>query len=482
MQHDRATQNNTLTTHQKAFAINMDGMRHGTFAEIGAGQEVANWFFRVGGAAGTVAKSISAYDKQFSDAIYGVCERYVSSRRLREMFDHEYDLLRERLGASRGNDTAFFVFANTVAARSYSRRKDFHGWLGVRFQTEPGSPASEIVMHVRMWDKESVAQQEALGVIGVNLIYGAFVFWREPARLIASLLDGLSPARIEVDMIRFGGPAFTGVDNRLMSLQLVEQQHTNAAVFTPDGDVADPSDVLYRKPVLVERGSYRPVTKLTLDLIERARDQFCDVLRGTGSEPVVVAEMTMRNLVADNRIDHADFLARVDILSALGFNVMVSNYARHYRLAAHLRQYTAEPVVFAMGVPGLKELFHEEYYVDLDGGILEAFGRLFKSGVQLHVYPTRDPNGGGLITADTLEVDPRLRHLYAHLHKGGLIRSIANVSGEHLHISAADVLAKIRAGDRSWVDACPSIVAQLIQDRGYFGCPRRAVSGQPESL
>jgi hypothetical protein len=473
MQHAQFTQDTSLTTHQKAFAINLDGMRHGTFAEIGAGQEVANWFFRVGGAAGTVAKSISAYDKQFSDAIYGPCDRYVSAKRLREMFDHEYDLLQERLGASRGSRTAFFVFANTVAARSYSRRKDFHGWLGVRFQTEPGTSPSEIVMHVRMWDKESVAQQEALGIIGVNLIYGAFVHWREPSRLIASLLDGLSPARIEVDMIRFAGPAFAGVDNRLMSLQLVEQQHTNAAVFTPDGDVADPSDVLYRKPVLVERGSYRPVTKLTLDLIERACDQFREALRSTGMEPVVLAEMTMRNLVSDNRIDHADFLARVDILGALGFNVMVSNYARHYRLAAHLRQYTAEPVVFAMGVPGLKGLFDEEYYTDLDGGILEAFGRLFKSGVQLYIYPTLELQGNGLITAETVEMEPRLRHLYAHLRNGGLIRSISNVSDKYLRISASEVLANIQAGDPAWVEACPGIVAEMIRDRGYFGCPKR---------
>jgi hypothetical protein len=223
----------------------------------------------------------------------------------------------------------------------------------------------------------------------------------------------------------------------------------------------------------VERGIYRPVTKLTLDLIERARDQFRQALGDAGKEPVVVAEMTLRNLLSENRVDHADFLARVDILGALGFTVMVSNYSRHYRLAAHLRQYTSEPVVFALGIPALRKLFDEDYYTDLDGGILESFGRLFKSGVQLYIYPTQGRDGGPMITADTVELEPHLRHLYAHLYERGLIRPIGNVTGDYLHITPGEVLEQLQHGDPAWEKACPPRVVELIRKRGYFGCPKQ---------
>src|SRR6516225_6276724 len=312
--------NEQADTSQKALQLNLDAKRYGTFAEIGAGQEVARWFFRVGGAAGTVAKTISAYDMAVSDAIYGATERYVSRRRLQAMLDYEYQLLLERLDKSRGGKNAFFVFANTVA----TRREGGNGWLGIRFQAESGSDPSEILMHVRMLDKEHVRQQEALGVIGVNLIHGSFYLYRQPDLLIRSLLDNLTWERVEVDMIRFAGPAFPGVDNRLMALQLVKEGLTEAAMFTAEGEAIQWAEVLYKKPVLVQRGSFRPVTKATLDVLERGLEQFMMEPDLKGEQPVVLMEMTLRHLTTGAAIDATDFLQRTETLKALGKTVLVS--------------------------------------------------------------------------------------------------------------------------------------------------------------
>src|SRR5258706_1859813 len=321
-----------FSTHQKALQINLDAQKYGTFAEIGAGQEVARWFFRVGGAAKTVAKTISAYDMAVSDAIYGPTDRYVSRRRLKAMLDYEYDLLLERLDEKRGATTAFFVFANTVA----TRREEGNGWVGIRFQAEPGAEASEILIHVRMLDKENVHQQEALGTIGVNLIYGTFYHHLEPEILIRGLLDNLTWERVEVDMIRFAGPAFASVDNRLMALQLVRQGLTEAAMFTSEGEAVQWAEVLYNKPVLVQRGNFRPVTKSTLDVLERGLDQFLREPELPGEQPFVLMAMTLRHLTTDDVIEEKDFLHRADTLSALAKTVLVSNFRRFHRFAWYL--------------------------------------------------------------------------------------------------------------------------------------------------
>src|SRR5438874_12728529 len=301
-----------LDTSQKAQRINHDAKRYGTFAEIGAGQEVARCFFRAGGAASTVAKTISAYDMAVSDAIYGPTDRYVSRRRLRAMLDHEYQLLEQRLAEKQGSRTAFFVFANTVA----TRREEGHGWLGIRFQAEAGAGPSEILIHVRMLDKENVRQQEALGIIGVNFIHGTFYLHRAPESLIRSLLDNLTWERVEVDMIRFSGPAFGRVENRLMALQLVRQGLTEAAMLTAKGEAIQWAEVLYNKPVLVQRGSFRPVTKATLDVLERGFEQFILEPELNGETPVVLMEMTLRHLTTGDVIEEQDFLDRAETLSA----------------------------------------------------------------------------------------------------------------------------------------------------------------------
>jgi hypothetical protein len=456
-------------TDQKAIQINRDAKRYGTFAEIGAGQEVARRFFHVGGAAGTVAKTISAYDMRVSDAIYGPSERYVSRGRLQSMLDYEFKLVLERLDTLRGDKSAFFAFADTVATHSFTRQEDGHGWMGIRFQCESKTEPSEIIIHVRMLDKENVREQEALGVVGVNLIYGAFYHYTQPEALIGSLMDNLSRERIEVDMIKFSGPNFAKVDNRLMALQLVQQGLTDAAMFTSDGEVVQPSDVLYKKTVLVERGSFRPVTNTTLDMLERAQEQFTTEPGVQGEQPLVLMEMTLRNLLSAGAVDHNDFLARVDTLRALGKTVLISNYARYYKLVAYLSRYTHKNIGIALGVPSLKEIFDEKFYTDLEGGLLEALGRLFKSTVKLYVYPWRDPVTGKISTAENLVVSPNLRHLYAYLIENRFVVSIQKHNVEYLPIFSRDVLARIQTYDPSWETMVPPPIVEIIKREGLFG-------------
>ncbi len=462
-------------THQKALEINLDPSKYGTFVEIGAGQEVARWCFRVGGASGTIAKTMSAYDMTISDAIYGPCDRYVSRQRLQSMLDREFALLLERLQAKRGATTRFFVFADTVAARSYTRKDEAHGWLGIQFQTEANGPPSQIIIHARLLDRENFQEQEALGIIGVNLIYGALYHHNQPYALVDSLLDSLSTERVEVDMIKFSGPTFATVDNRLMALQLVQKNLTKAAMFMADGEVVQPADVLYKKCIIVERGSFRPVTKVTMDMLECATAQFVQEPNVQGEDVVVLMEMTLKNLIEGNSIDHQDFLDRVDILGALGKTVLISNYAEFHRLAAYLFLYTKKMIGIAMGVPTLREIFDEKYYAELEGGILESFGRLFKNDLKLYVYPLQEPRSGALITAGNLLVAPNLRHLYAYLVENRFIESMRDINESCLPIFSRDVLSKIRCGDASWEIMVPKQVAQMIKERNLFN-PRSSAS------
>jgi len=457
--------NEKLDTSQKAQRINHDAQRYGTFAEIGAGQEVVRWFFRAGSAASTVAKTISAYDMAVSDAIYGPTDYYVSRRRLRAMLDYEYDLLLERLDKTRGGKQAFFVFANTVA----TRREAGRGWLGIRFQAVSGSDPSEIIMHVRMLDKETVRQQEALGIIGVNLMHGAFYLHEQPDALIRSLLDDLTWERVEVDMIQFAGPAFVHVDNRLMALQLVQQDLAEAAMFTAKGEAVQWSEVLHQKPVLVQRGSFHPLTRSTLDLLERALDQFVEEPDLKGEKPVVFMEMTLRQLTREDRIDENDFLARADMLSALGQTVLISNFRRFHRLAAYLSRYTQRPIGMAMGASKLAEIFDERFYNDSEGGLLGGLGQLFKNPGRLYIYPHLDLETGHRLTVENFEAPQQLRHLYAHLVENRFIQPIRNFNPELLPIRSQDVLTKIRAGDISWEELVPPMIAEIIKRDGLFG-------------
>ena len=457
------------STRQKALSINLDQEIYGTFSEIGAGQEVARWFFKVGGASGTIAKTMSAYDMTISDVIYGKEHRYVSLSRLETMVRREFELIVKRLTSERGRNTRFFSFADTVKAKSYLGKGEYHGWMGISFQHKPKAGPSDIIIHLRMLDSENVQQQEALGIIGVNLIYGAMLLYRQPEKLILSLMDELSLARIEVDMIRFNGPAFKGVDNRLMSLQLVQNGLSDAAMFKANGDVVQPSELLYKRSVLVERGSFRPVTRVSVDMLERALAQFCKESKMKKEKPLVVLEMTLRNLNDHGRINYQDFLDRVDLLGTLGYPVLISNYDTHYRLASFFFRHTQKPIGIVMGIPTLREIFDEKYYSKLDGGILEAFGRLFKNDLRLYVYPFLEKESSEKITLENLKVPKKLSHLYAFLMQNRNIVDIEKYNENYLKIFSRDVLGRIRKSETGWEKNLPPKVAQKIKRNKLFG-------------
>ena len=454
-------QNSPQDTHQKAVQINLDNTKYGTFAEIGAGQEVARWFFRVGGAAGTIAKSISAYDMTVSDAIYGASGRYVSRQRLQTMLDYEYGLMTERLTAKRGENTRFFVFADTIAAKSYTRKDHWHGWMGIRFQIRPGSAPSQILLHVSLLDRETTLQQEAVGILGVNLIHAA-LYEAAPRALLQHLLDNLSSERIEVDLIEFSGEAFERVDNRLMSLGLVHSGLTNAAMFTADGKVVEPAEAMYKRPILLVRGRFRPVTNQTVDMFHGALTQFQQEPANQGEDVLVIAEMTIRHLQEGDVIDDRDYLDRVDLIRSIGQTVLVSKFGEFYRLANYVQSHTNKLIGLVMGVPTLREIFEEKYYTDLAGGILESFGRMFKNDLKLYVHPVLDSTSQLPITADDFRVTPKLQHLYNYLVESGHIQPIRRYKSEYLSIYSHDVYRKLKEGDPTWVDDVPPNVALLI--------------------
>src|SRR5256885_7496461 len=460
-----------IATDEKALRINLDAARYGTFAEVGAGQEVARRFFRVGGAAGTIAKTMSAYDMTFSDAIYGQADRYVSRVRLQTMLDHEYDLLIERLDRNFGAEKTFFVFADTIAARSFKERNESHGWLGIRFQSQPRGQPSQIIIHVRLLDEANVDQQEALGVIGVNLLHGAF-YCNQPEKLISFLQQNLPPGRIEVDMMKFSGPLFQNVDNRLISLQLVSQGLTDAVMFKADGETVQPAEVFYKKAILVERGSFRPVTYATNDMLDGARRVFLAQSDGSEKDLIVLMEMTFENLLDAGQIDHADFLARVDILGALGRTVLISRFAEYYRLAAYLFRYTNKPIGLVMGVPSLIEIFNGKYYTKLEGGILEALGRMFKGGLKLYVYPMIDEATGKIVSATQVKVAPNLRSLFRYLIDNQYVQEITDYHRDYLRIHPPEVLTKLQSGDNNWEQMVPPEVVHIIKKRQFFGYRR----------
>ncbi|MEM6822258.1 MAG: TonB-dependent receptor [Verrucomicrobiota bacterium] len=458
-----------ITARRKALLINLDQSRYGTFAEIGAGQEVVRWFFQSGGAAGTIAKSISAYDMQVSDAIYGPCKRYVCRHRLQDMLNYEMNLNKERLSSTRGHDTAFFAFADTVKAAGYRSSADCHGWMGIKFQSHPRDDESQIIIHVRMLDTDNQAQQEALGIVGVNLIYGACFYFHDPEKLVESLLDNLSTNRLEIDMIEFSGIEFRHVDNRLMSLKLVQLGLSNAAMFGPDGEVIQPSEALYKKNILVERGSFRPVCHTNVDIIDAAREKFAKEEGVDENDIFVLMELTMNNLMATGEIDYPDFLARAELLQAAGYTVLISDYFEYYRLAAYLARYTKKQIGISMGAISLAQLFEEKYYHNLEGGILESFGRLFKNDLKLYIYPYKNRDTGDLLTTEKINVAEHLKKLYGYLIDTGNIEQLDNYRPECLEIFSRDILKKIADSDSSWEKMVDPKVAKIIKDRGYFG-------------
>lgn len=469
----------TLDTLQKARSLNLDPEVYGTIAEIGAGQEVARWFFMAGRAANTVAKSVSAYDMVVSDAVYGKSDRYVSRSRLTAMLDCEYAQLHDHLQAARADQSRFFVFADTVTTRRFGKPELGNGWLGVRFQTAPHQPPSEVIVHVVMQDSEREREQEALGILGVNLLYGAVTHHASPDTLIDSLMDGLSRERVEIDMIRFAGPAFATSDNRCLALRLVERGFTSAVMITAEGEVVQPAEVLYRRAVLVERGSFRPVTRRNVDIVDRARAQFTAEPEMAGETPIVLLEMTLASLREDKltslredrAIDLQDFLARADLLRSLGRNVLISNHGPYYQLAEHLARSTQKPIGIALSLRSLLGIMDEHDYEELPGRALEAVGRLFSRSVRVYLYPDVDPATGEVRSVDSLSNAPRLRHLMAHLLENRHIVPIGEYSKDCLAIDDSRVLEDIRSGGTRWERDVPESVVEIIKRDRLFQRP-----------
>ncbi|WP_431166830.1 TonB-dependent receptor [Tenacibaculum halocynthiae] len=463
--------NTVQTTKTKALKINLNAHIYGTFAEIGAGQETVRNFFRAGGASGTIAKAMSAYDKDFSDAIYGIEKdnRYVTEARLKKMLRHEMDLIEERLDRQKHPDKLFFSYANTVATINFSKKFKGHGWVGIRFQLDPLEDYNEIVLHLRFKETDARLQQETLGVLGVNLVYGAFYLNDNPKELLKSFYDNIDKDRLEIDMINFSGPRFMYVDNRLMSLQLVKNGMTNAVMFDSDGNNLLPAQVLYKRNILALRGSFRPVTKVNMDMFQKSKELFLAEKKVDPEKTQIIFEITLSNLKSEGKINERDFLDRAELLCSLGQNVMITDYQEYFKLVEYFSEFTKERMALAMGVNNLIQIFDEKYYRSLSGGILEAFGKLFYRDLKVYMYPYKEEESGEYITSENLKVHPRVKELYKFFKSNGKLVDIKGFNPEILSIFSRKVLKMIKEDEEGWQEMLPKGVSETIKEKRLFG-------------
>ena len=469
---------NVPSLKQKALRVNLNENIYGTFAEIGAGQETVRQFFRAGGASTTIAKSMSAYDKDFSDAIYGIEEdkRYVTESRLRKMLAHEIELIEDRITRDKHPNKLFFSYANTVATIDFAKKYKGHGWVGIKYQVEPDQEYNEIILHFRFRENDTRLQQETLGVLGTNLIYGAYYKYNEPKKLLRYLYDHLDKDQLEIDTINFSGPVFEEVDNRLMSLQLVKNGMTDAVMFDPEGNNVLPARILYKKNILALRGSFRPVTKVNMDMYQKSYDMFLKENKVDKAQTQVVFEITLSNLRAEGEIDEQDFMDRADLLCSLGQTVLISNFQEYYKLVEYFSQYSKNRMGLALGVNNLVDIFDEKYYRHLSGGILEAFGKLFFKDLKVYLYPMKDEKTGELITSENLKVHPRMKELYKFFKYNGKVTDVDNFDPTVLSIFSRSVLHKISSGESGWKDMLPEGIADLIKDYRLFGYSRKPLT------
>ena len=458
-------------TTQKALRLNLDDKKYGTIVEIGAGQEVARQFFIAGAAAGTIAKTMSAYDMKFSDAIYGVQEdgRYVSKARVNAMMEQEFGLVVERVGEIRSKSSRYFAYAATVAAKRFNQDNECHAWCGIRVQMYPGAEPSDITIHVRMLDDNAEAQQQALGVLGVNLIYASYYYFENPKQIIDSLTDNMKTGRIEIDSIEFKGPYFEDLDNRAINLHLIRSWKTRAIMFRPDGSVAVPAEMLYKKNVLTIRGSFRPVTNLNVDMIEQGKKSFFTQTDVNARNTVAIAEISLNDAKGhDAKVPEEDIIQRVQLLNLLGYNVMVSDYTRYFSLRAYFRQYTKMQIGIVVGMINIKQIFDEDTYRGVEGGILEGFGKLFPDNTRLFIYPELDPDGN-LSEFTSVKVQEHLRFLYRHLLENGFLAGIESSDIGLFKIYSREVLKQLKNGRGEWENSLPKPVVEEIIKNKMFG-------------
>lgn len=454
----------------KALRINLNENIYGTFAEIGAGQETVRHFFRAGGSSGTVAKAMSAYDKAFSDAVYGTeyDGRYVTESRLKKMLAHEVHLIEQRLTREKHPNKIFFSYANTVSTIDFAKQFKGHGWVGISYQLEPDEAYNDIILHVRFKETDVRLQQETLGILGVNLIHGAFYKYNDPKKLLRYLYDHLDKDQLEIDTINFSGPRFANVDNRLMSLQLVKNAMTDAVIFDPQGKNILPAAILYKKNILTLRGSFRPVTKVNMDMYKESLKMFLEENKVDAENTLVIFEITLSNLRSDGEIDEKDFMDRAELLCSLGQTVMISNFQEYYRVVEYFSKFTKARMGLAMGVNNLVDIFDEKYYRHLSGGILEAFGKLFYRDMKVYLYPMLDENHE-IMNSETLRVHPRMKELYKFFKFNGKVVDITNYNPANLEVFSREVLKMINRNIDGWEAMLPTGVAEIIKKQHLFG-------------
>lgn len=462
-------QDSRLTTEDKALKINLTPDIYGCFAEIGAGQEVAANFFKAGGSSGTIAYTQSAYDMKVSDAMYGEATRYVCEERLMTMLETEFETMKYRL-PEKYKTSRFFAFCNTVESLNYHKTNQGQGWVGVRFQNEIGGEPNDVILHIKMHDNSNKAQQEALGVLGVNLLHACFFLSDSIDSFFTGLDYRLSRERMEVDMIRVSGPLFKNIDNRIIALQLVKRGFTDATMFDLCGNVLQPSTALYKKNILLMRGRFRPVTKVHIDMIERGKQQFLKE-NGVKEENVqVVFELTLKDLTADGKISSKDFVDRAELLGSLGYTVMISNYLKHYKMVDYLATIARGQLMgVILGVYNLHTIFDERYYDNLPGGLLEAFGRGFGHNIKMFVYPANNVDTGELYTLENFKIPDNLKGLKQYLIDNNKLEAFTDFDTKLLHILSDDVLSKIKVGSTSWETDVPEEVVKAIKFFELFG-------------
>lgn len=463
----------SLSPKRKALDINLSPGIYGTLAEIGGGQEVARAFFQAGGASGTIAKSISAYDKTFSDHLYNNNKtgRYVSKERLELMLESEFTQLDNVLIEDKKEDTCYFVFADTVETLNYSKTNDGHGWLGVQFQLSPNEKPNKVIIHVNLKENDQLLQQYTLGTLGVNLIYACFNFTKSPNTFLQSLMDNLDNDRADINLVSMSGPDLDYVDNRLLSVQLVKNGMTQATMFDKNGTVWQPADMLYKKNVLAFRGSFRPITYAGIDMLKTSFDLFRKDSMYTSENTLSVCEITVNNLLYEGDFDEKDFLDRVDLLNAVGLNVMISNFREYYRLSQYFSQFKIQKLRIVMGAETLLNIFNKDYYSHMKGGIMEAFGKLFYNNLKLYIYPAKHNEAEGLLTTQNMEIPERLKYLYQHLLENKMIVDVPNADEDCMKIHSREVFKLIQCSDSSWESMVPGFVATIIKERKLF-CAR----------
>lgn len=462
-----------IDTDQKALEINLNNSIYGTFAEIGAGQEVARYFFKVGAAAGTIVKTMSAYDKIFSDRIYGAeaSGRYVCESRLYKMLDHEYRLLMDRL-QNAGEKKTFFAFADTIEAINYQKTNKGQGWLGLRFQLTPGGEVNELVLHAKMIDHDSQLQASAIGILGVNMLYAAYYHYNDPEKFVCSLQDYLQD-RISIDMIRLSGPDFeTGEggdwDNRILTFYLVKNKLTEVAVFDNNGVSLHPSEFLYRKSLMVVRGNYRPPTLVTEDVFDKSFEMFNREAGVDNDRSEIVAELTLENLTRHGRIDLEDFLARATMINAMGYKTIISDCSNHQKLINYLSDYKIKRLGIVIGIRELRALMIRKYEKFRDGTLLVAFGELFTHNIKVYAYPALDDNLENLMTLENIQLPEGIKFLYRFLIDQKLIVQVVDYNEDILSIIPDGVFTMIKNGETGWEDYLSVDLVNIIKQKRLF--------------